>query len=162
MNARIGLGIASGIISSQSLEYAIRYDQFIVKAITVGMSRQQAEKIFRDEVPRGGDFNNLMQGADLRLDQFLQNGSLPVLLCDVLSPEELTEQPFGAEVVLNGWRWMQSPYGQQFSELDRDKQRGLVLAAIELTRELGGSQQGWPLERALAAVMPHHDAQPGQ
>jgi len=36
----------------------------------------------------------------------------------------------------------------------RDRQRVLVQAAIELTAQLGSDAEGWPLERAVAAVMP--------
>lgn len=43
--------------------------------------------------------------------------------------------------------------GKYFAELSRDRQRALVESAIEVTAQLGGADEEWPLERALAVVM---------
>ena len=59
------------------------------------------------------------------------------------------------EAILNRPCWMPDPLGRQFAELSRSRQCSMVTAALAVTDELGGDAEGWPLERALSAVMPY-------
>lgn len=87
-----------------------------------------------------------------------ENGYMPLTLRDVLPSRETETQAASSATILNSPRWMPRPLGQQFAEMSRSRQRSIVEAAIELTAQLGGEAEGWPLKRAMATVMPHVEA----
>jgi hypothetical protein len=150
------MAMAMGGLSRQQVDMAVRYEEFVNRACALGLTAEQAETIIRSE----GLLTSISgrQGsADARLEYYACYGYLTVLLGEVLTREEMAEQPFRFETVLNAGSWMSLPYGKHFAGLDRDRQRGLVKAAIALTTELGGAKDGWPLERAMAAVMPYSE-----
>lgn len=125
------------------------YEDFLRRARSLGLSLHQAQTVFRS--------GNLLAGystasPEARLEHFAKHGYLTVLLSEVLTLEELKKLSFSYGAVLNGR--MDSRYGKHFAALDRDRQRALVESAIEVTAQLGGTEEGWPLERAMAVVMP--------
>lgn len=125
------------------------YEDFLRKARSLGLSLKQAQTVFRS--------GNLLAGystasPEARLEHFVKHGYLTVLLSEVLTLEELKEQSFSYGTVLNGR--MDRRYGKHFAEMGRDRQRALVESAIEVTAQLGGADEEWPLERAMAVVMP--------
>lgn len=143
-----------GGVGREAISMALRYDEFVIRARTLGMTTEQATAIFKTEISKGSGFDAAMRRCDERWNQFAEYGYLPMVLADVLTLEEIKELPFSSGTPLNDWRWMQRPLGRQFAEMSHDRQRVLVEAAIELTAQLGGEKEGWSLERAMAAVMP--------
>jgi hypothetical protein len=144
----------SGGVGREAIAMASRYDEFIVRARTLGMTTEQATAIFKTEIGVCDGFDAAMRRCDERWNQFAEYGYLPMVLSDLLTWDEIKDLPFGSGTPLNDWRWMQRPLGRQFAEMGHDRQRVLVEAAIELTTQLGGEKEGWSLERAIAAVMP--------
>lgn len=133
------------------------YEAFMRKARAIGLSLKQAETVFRSNAFLAG-VGNPAANLEERLDHFAKHAYLTVLLGEVLTLEELKARSFSYGTVLNGQQWMDRRYGKHFAELGRDKQRALVESAIEVTAQLGGAEEGWPLERAMAAVMPSLEA----
>jgi hypothetical protein len=127
------------------------YEKFMHKARSAGLSLRQAETVFRSGNFLAG-IGDLTARPEDRLEHFAKHGYLTVLLGEVLTLEELTKQSFGYGTVLNDQ--MDRRYGKHFAEMDRDRQRVLVESAIEVTAQLGGAEDGWPLERAMVVVMP--------
>jgi hypothetical protein len=145
--------MATGSIGRQMVDRAAGYQGFFERAQALGLSTDQARWIAERE-RSSGDFTDLLWRLDERLRLFAENGYLVVILNDVLIPGE-PHPPFSPWTVLNGPQWMTYGYAKHFAGLGHDQQRTLVMAAIELTEQLGGPPQGWLLERAMAAVMPH-------
>lgn len=147
-----------GLTALGSIGYSMteRREQFMIRAYGCGLTAVQVETLLNsdDLVAKATGW---LGSAEKRLEYYAQHGYLTVLLGEVLSREELAGQPFSYWTVLNGAGWMDRPYARRFAVLGRDRQRGLVQAAIALTTELGGAEQGWPLERAMAAVMPYQE-----
>lgn len=135
-------------------QIAIRYSEFIVRALSMGLTLDQAKVVLESEGMLTS-ISGRKGGADARLEHVAQHGYMTVLLGEVLTKDELASQAFGYATVLNSRSRMQRPYGKHFAQMSRERQRSLVMAAVALTEELGGAPQGWPLERAMAAVMPH-------
>lgn len=117
---------------------AARYREFTVRALSMGLTMEQAKAILNSE-----------PDPEACLERYACYGYLPVRLGEVLTQEELAGQVFAGGTVLNG-DWMDRRYAKAFAEMSRDRQRGLVKAGIELAL-----QTEWPLERAMAAVMPY-------
>lgn len=136
-------------IFGTAVQQGARYEGFFERARALGLSTDQARWIAERE-RNSSDFSDLLWRLDERLRLVAENGWLVVTLDDVLTPDELIAQSFSARTPLNGRQWMQRTYGEHFAELKRDKQRGLTKAGIELAL-----QTEWPLERAMAAVMPY-------
>lgn len=132
---------------------AERYQDFTVRALSMGLTLDQAKTILESE-GLVTSVTGRRGSAEERLEHYACYGYLEVPLCEVLTQDEMITQPFSYMTTLNG-RWMDRRYAKHFAEMARDRQRALVKAAIELTAQLGGAEQGWPLERAMAAVMPH-------
>lgn len=133
-----------------------RREKFFAYADACGFPLSQAEAVLKVEIRRAREIgSDGLVGARRRIDQMIEKGYRAVLLRKVLADEELAGQPFSAETILNDLRWMRHRLVLHFATMSRDQQRGLALAAIELTEQLGGDVEGWPLERAMAAVMPH-------
>lgn len=157
MAAVKALGLsASGTLGRRMVEQTVRYDEFIVRAQVLGLTAGQAKTLVESDRRLIG-CDSPYAAAEVRLDLYLANGYLNILLGEVLTEDELTKQAFGYGTILNAGRWMKRPYARHFAAMSRDQQRGLVLAAIELTAQLGGEPEGWPLERAMAAVMPYSE-----
>lgn len=133
---------------------AERYQEFTVRALSMGLTLDQARFILESE-SLIGSITGRTPGAEARLEHYACYGYLTVLLGEVLTRDELTRQTFSYATVLNDRGWMDDRYAKAFAEMGRNRQRGLAQAAIELTAQLGGEEAGWPLERAMAAVMPH-------
>lgn len=133
-----------------------RRDELFAYANASGFPPSQVEVVFEAETQRarqtGAAAFLYIRG---RLDQMIWKGYTAVLLRKVLTDAELASQPFSSETILNDLRWMSYRLVLHVATMSRDQQRGLALAAIELTEQLGGDAEGWPLERAMAAVMPH-------
>lgn len=129
------------------------YERFMHKARSLGLSLKQAETVFRSNALLAG-IGDLTATPEERLEHFAKHAYLTVLLGEVLSLEELKKQSFSYGTVLNDAQWMDRRYGKHFAEMGRDRQRALVEAAIEVTAQLGGAEEAWPLERAMAVVMP--------
>lgn len=140
----VGLSAAFADLAQRIAE---RYHDFTVRALSMGLTKEQADAILESEskLSRISGWDN---GAHRRLEHYAQYGYLTVRLGEVLTEGELEQQAFGFEIVLNGD--MDRAYAKHFAELSRDKQRGLAKAGIELAL-----QTEWPLERAMAAVMPY-------
>lgn len=154
----ISAGLGAGPLSASALADATRYESFLVKAQAAGIPLERASAIVRGEAAAGFSFSEAMRHAEARLHLTYEYGYLPMILRDVLDPDELTTVPFSSETILNDWRWMPRPLGRQFAEMAANRQRSIVEAAIELTAQLGGPSEEWPLERAVAAVMPYSEA----
>lgn len=129
------------------------YEDFLRRARSLGLSLRQAETVFRSGALLAG-VGDLTATPGDRLNHFAKHGYLTVLLGEVLTLEELAKQSFSYGTVLNGAAWMDRRYGRHFATLGRDKQRGLVEAALAVTDQLSDYEEKWPLERALAVVMP--------
>lgn len=126
-----------------------RYQEFMTRALAFGITVEQAETLLKSD----GlviSISGRQGSAEARLEYYACYGYLTVLLGEVLTREELAEQAFPFETVLNSVSWMDRRYARHFSEMERDRQRGLVKAAIELALQAECS-----LERAMAAVMPY-------
>lgn len=146
-----------GVSGRQIVAEAVHHRQFFLQARALGLTEEQAKSIIETEALHGAAYftaGDLMTRAELRLASVAEIGYLTVTLGEVLDQDELHRQTFNASTVLNDPRWMERQHGQYFSEMSRSRQRTLVLAAIELTLQLGGDSAGWTLERAVAAVMP--------
>lgn len=127
----------SGSFAKASQQIAVRYQMFTVRALAMGLTLDQAKIILERE-----------DDPEECLERYARYGYLPVFLGEVLTREELTGQAFSCETVLNDW--MDHRYANAFAVMGRARQRGLVKAGIELAL-----QTEWPLERAIAAVMPY-------
>lgn len=149
------LGVGVGI-NARAIRKATRYEALLAGAEAVGMSRSRAEEIFRGEEFRNYSFDEAIERLEHRLRLFTMYGYEPVAVRDVLPWRDIRAQQIDPEMILNRPRWMPDPLGRQFAEMGRDRQRVLVEAAIELTAQLG-DVGGWPLERAMAVVMPHKE-----
>ena len=150
MNGVLNRGFFGGATVAQTA----RYETFLARAHAVGLPDGQARAIFRNEAETGCGFHAAITRAEQRLSQFYEYGYLPLTLRDVLTRDEINALPFSSETILNSWRWMPSPLGRQFAEMSHDRRRTVVEAAVELTAQLGGNAEGWPLERAMFVVMP--------
>lgn len=139
-----------------AIRQTVRHQEFMVRAHAVGIPSERAQAIVDREVRRGPSFGDPLDRCEERLRLFFEFGYLLVVLDEVLTTDELRAQPFEGSRVLNGG-FMSRPYGKRFAEMPQDRQRVLVKAAIELTQQLGGPKEGWPLERAMAAVMPYQE-----
>lgn len=148
------LGLGSGLLGTQSIAEATRGEALLNRAATVGMSREQAQEVFYDLQLVAYSFDDAIGQLERRVRLFAMYGYMPVAARDVLQWRDIEARQIDPEMILNKPRWMPDPLGQQFAEMRRDRQRTLVQAAIELTAQLGGDAEGWPLERAVAAVMP--------
>ena len=132
--------------------------EFIASATACGLTREQAIRILDVETRRARVTGlTAMARADARRMQFLGDGYLTMPLYEVLTDEELAQQPFSDETILNGRRWMKYREAKAFNEMDDDRRRVLVQAAIELSTQLGGAEEGWLLERAVNTVMPYQE-----
>lgn len=129
------------------------YEAFTHRARSLGLSLKQAETVFRSGALLAS-IGDLTATPDERLEHFAKHGYLTVLLGEVLTLEELTKHSFSYGTVLNGLAWMERRYGRHFAGLARDRQRGLVEAAIAVTDQLSDYEEEWSLERAMAVVMP--------
>lgn len=127
------------------------YEDFLRRARSLGLSLLQAQTVFRSGNLLAG-VGDLTARPEDRLEHFAKHGYLTVLLGEVLTLEELKKQTFSYGTVLNSR--MDRRYGKHFAEMGRDRQRALVEAAIEVTAQIGGADEEWPLERAMAVVMP--------
>jgi len=130
---------------------ATRYENFIVKAQSFGLTVEQAKAIFEHEGLYVRPYEDVFKRSERRLDAFAENGYLLVTLSEVLTRDELLRARFSAETPLNDWRSMPDPVGKRFADLNREEQRELVLAAIELAVE-----QRFSLERAVSLVTQAH------
>lgn len=142
---------------TRSIREATRYQACLSRAEAVGMSRKRAEAVFRDEEFRSYGFDEAIDRLEGQLRRMAMYGYLPLTARDVLTQRQIEAHKINPEAILNRPRWMPAPLGQQFAEMSRDRQRSLVTAALAVTAELGGDAQGWPLERAMAAVMPFQE-----
>lgn len=129
------------------------YEDFLRLARSLGLSLKQAETVFRSNAFLAS-IGDLTARPEERLEHFAKHSYLTVLLGEVLPLEELKKRSFSYGTVLNDQQWMDRRYGKRFAEMGRDRQRALVESAIEVTAQLGGAEEGWPLERAMAVVMP--------
>lgn len=133
-----------------------RREEFFVYADACGFPLSQAEEILKVETRRASATGaDALLSARGRLDQMIAKRYTAVRLGRVLTGSELASQDLGAETILNDLRWMPYHLVLHFATMSRDRQRGLALAAIALMTEVGGAEQGWPPERAMAAVMPY-------
>ena len=153
-------GLDFGLLGTHSIGEATRFEALLNRAATVGMSRERAREIFRNAELAAYSFDEAVERLEHRVRLFAMYGYMPLTARDVLAwPwRDIEAQQIDPEMVLNRPRWMPDPLGQQFAEMGRDRRRILVEAAIELTAQLGGDAEGWPLERAVAAVMPYKEA----
>lgn len=140
-------GLAASFAKA-SQRIAAWYQEFTVRALSMGLTFDQAKTLL-DSGHLLAISGALRGSAEARLEYYACHGYLTVFLGEVLTREELAGQAFGYETVLNG-DWMDRHYAKCFAEMNRDRQCGLVKAGIELAL-----QTEWPLERAMAAVMPY-------
>lgn len=153
---RISTSVAMGMgINARAMREAIRYEALLVRAEAVGMSRSRAEEIFRGEEFSSYSFDEAAEHLEHWVHRFTMYGYMPLTARDVLTRREIDAYQIDPGMILNRPRWMPAPLGQQFAEMTSGRQRTIVEAAIEVTKQLGGAAESWPLERALAAVMPH-------
>lgn len=153
----MGFGSGMGAAGAQSIREATRFEALLNRAVAVGMSRERAQAIFCDTEAVTYGFNDAIEYLDHRVRLFTMYGYMPLAVRDVLTRDEIDTHRVDPEAILNRPRWMPDPLGRQFAEMSRDRQRSLVTAALAVTDELGGSAEGWPLERAMAAVMPYKE-----
>jgi hypothetical protein len=154
LDAAMAMSLSMGGIGRSVVEQAERHERLLALTHSFGLTAEQATTLIESDrrlVGRNDPAALLMA----RLGHLAEHGYLTILLGEVLTEGELIRQTFSYGTILNGRRWMERIYGKRFAELDRDRQRALVKAAIELTLQTGGAEQGWPLERAMAAVMPY-------
>ena len=111
--------------------------------------------VFDNEEAIAYSVGDAIERLEHRVRLYTMYGYMPLTLGDVLASRRAESRSVDFTTVLNSPRWMPRPLGQQFAEMSRSRQRSMVEAAIELTAQLGGDAEGWPLQRALAAVMPH-------
>jgi len=147
------LGLDVGLLGRYSIGEATRYEALLSRAATIGMSRERAQAIFDEAQLVAYGFDDAIGCLQHRVRLFEMYGYEPLSVGDVLPWRDIRAQQIDPEVILNRPRWMPDPLGRQFAEMGRDRQRTLVEAAIELTAQLD-DVGGWPLERAMAAVMP--------
>jgi hypothetical protein len=148
------LGGDAGLLRSHSIGQATRIEALLNRAVTLGMSRERAREIFHDAELTAYSFDEAIESLEHRVRLFKMYGYMPLTVRDVLAQREIAARQLDPETILNRPRWMPDPLGRQCAEMRHDRQRVLVEAAIELTAQLGGDAEGWPLERAMAAVMP--------
>lgn len=150
------VGLDNGLLKTHPIGEITRFEALLNRAATAGMSRERAQEIFRNAELAAYSFDEAIERLEHRVRLFTMYGYMPLTVRDVFAwPWRGVEaQQIDPEMILNKPRWMPDPLGQQFAEMRRDRQRILVEAAIELTAQLGGDAEGWPLERAVAAVMP--------
>jgi len=141
-------------ISPSAQRAAEAYGMLVRRMYAYGLTEDQVSTLLESDRRLVGRDSPKATAAG-RLDDFAQHGYFTILLGEVLTEDELTRQIFSYGTVLNGQNWMSRPCAKYFAEAGRDRQRGLVQAAIMLATECGGEEAGWPLERAMAAVMPH-------
>jgi hypothetical protein len=144
----MAIGVAGGTIGRQVVKYAVEYERFIADAMALGLTAEQAKTLFDDEVLKLGGWQEGMEGARLRLQLLIENGYLVVALRDLLDAKELAAQPFEGGTVLNHWLWMTQPFGYRFAQMEREEQRAMAKAAIELA-----TISRWNLEKAMATLM---------
>lgn len=144
----IAIGIGAGVIGRHAIEETTNYERFLVDAMALGLTKEQARTLFDDEVLKLGGWQEGMEGARLRLQLLIENGYLVVALRDLLDAEELAAQPFEGGTVLNHWEWMTQPLGYRFAQMGSDEQRAVTLSAIGLA-----TMSRWPLERAMRVLM---------
>lgn len=150
----------SGTLGRQIVDEAVRYEQFILQARAFGLTNEEAKSVIDCEGLHDAarfTVGDVVTRAELRLQSFAETGYLPVTLSTVLTRDELREQVFSAGTILNDLHWMELSYAKHFRRMSRSRQRTIVLAAIELTAQVGGTPEGWPLERAMAVVMPFQE-----
>jgi hypothetical protein len=148
------LGLDCALLGTYSIGEATRFEALMSRAATLGMSRDRAREIFHDAELTAYGFDEAIERLRHRVRLFEMYGYLPVTARDVLAWRDIEVRQIDPEMILNKPRWMPDPLGRQFAEMRRGRQRILVQAAIEVTVQLGGDAEGWPLERAVAAVMP--------
>lgn len=151
----VGFGFKLGTAGSQSVSQATRFEALLSRAVAVGMSQERAQAVFRNTEAAAYGFDDAIERLDHRIRLFTMYGYMPLAVRDVLGRREIDTRRLDPEAILNRPRWMPDPLGRQFAEMSRDRQRSLVTAALAVTDELGGDAEGWPLERALSAVMPY-------
>jgi hypothetical protein len=142
------------LLGTHSLGQATRYEAASSRATAVGMSREQAHRIFRNAETVSYSFDDAIERLEHRIRLFTMYGYLPLAVRDVLTRREIDTRRIDPDTLLNRPRWMPNPLGRQFAEASHNRQRSLVAAALAVADDLGGDAAGWPLERALAAVMP--------
>lgn len=150
------LGLDCALLGTHSIGEVTRFEALLNRAATLGMSRNRAWEIFHNAELTAYSFDEAIERLQHRVRLFEMYGYLPLTVRDVLAQRDIDAQQIDPETILNKPRWMPDPLGRQFAEMRRDRQRTLVEAAIEVTLQarLGGDAEGWPLERAVAAVMP--------
>lgn len=152
-----GFGRDAGALEFRSISQATRYEACLIRAEAVGISQIRASEIFRKAEAAVYSFDEAIEYVEDRIRRFAMYGYMPLAVRDVLTRREVDTHQADPEAILNRPRWMPDPLGRQFAEMSRDRQRSLVTAALAVTDELGGDAAGWPLERALAAVMPFQE-----
>lgn len=153
----VAMAFGMGVLGRQRVEAATHYEEFLVRAHALGLTVEQAKAMFEFEASYSRSALSPLERCHDRLRLFAENCYLIVMLEEVLIPGT-HRPPFSPWTILNGRDWMPYPYGRHFAEMTRERQRSLVSAAVALTEELGGPPQGWPLERAMNAVMPELEA----
>jgi hypothetical protein len=144
----MAVGTFGGAIGRQAVKNAADYETFIVDAMALGLTAEQAKALFDDEVLKLGGWQEGMEGAKLRLQQLIENGYLVVALRDLLDAQELAAQPFAGGTVLNHWQWMTQPLGYRFAQMGREEQRAITKVGIGLA-----TASRWPLEQAMRTLM---------
>lgn len=59
-----------------------------------------------------------------------ENRGKPIALRDILTADEIADQRFSADTVLNESPWMPGPHGRLFAQMPIDEQRTYVTAAV--------------------------------
>jgi len=149
-------GMDAALLGTHSIAEATRYEAVLNRATALGMSRERTQAIFDEAQLSAYSFDEAVGRLQHRVRLFEMYGYEALTVGDVLSRCDIRAQRLDPEAVLNRPRWLPDPLGRQFTEMRRDRQRVLVEAAIELTAQLG-DVGGWPLERAMAVVMPHKE-----
>jgi len=147
-------GMDAALLGTHSIAESTRYEAVLNRATALGMSSKRTRAIFDEAQLAACSFEDAVERLQHRVRLFEMYGYEPLTVRDVLAQRDISVQRLDPEMILNRPRWMPDPLGQQFAEMRRDRQRILVEAALELTAQLGGDVEGWPLERAVAAVMP--------
>jgi hypothetical protein len=154
------VGLDNGLLETHPIGEITRFEALLNRAATVGMSRERAQEIFHDAELAAYSFDDAIERLEHRVHLFTMYGYMPVAVRDVLAwPwRDIEAQQIDPEMILNKPRWMPDPLGRQFAEMRRGRQRTLVEAAVELAVQVGGDAAGWPLERAVAAVMSYKES----
>jgi len=147
-------GLDAALLGTHSIGEATRYEAVLNRATALGMSRERTRVIFDEAQLAACSFEDAVERLQHRVRLFEMYGYEPLTVRDVLAQRDISAQRLDPEMILNRPRWMPDPLGRQFAKMRRDRQRILVQAAVELTAQVGGDAAGWPLERAVAAVMP--------